>query len=610
MSVYKKGISNVNNARNCEYIMTNNSGVYMSQTVIGENTAPYHGLFIKQEEMGKDEVYLSKMIEQIKINGKVYNINDIATNEEKVGGVEYLEEVNRYPVPSMKYVIDDLVSIEKKYVFSNNANVLCIEYEIVNLSKNSCNVKIMPLVTKRGIFTTKRESMLKLNSTATSDSSVKVTLSITQNKFLYMQSLNSKFKHKPHYLSGVKYIYDLSKEESKMYLEDLYVSGYFELNIKGKAKTKTHIYVSCDNIDMLNEDLAFDKLCEAQIEKDKILTTGIDESFYELKSLALAASTLNYIDSKNKKFVLLKSIPNIQNSAEYLKQVIRSIEGNYILLGKYKEGYLILNSIKNRIELEKESYTKQEYYEILFMYIEALNKYANLDKSSKEEKEIIYEYIKEKIEEILNLSEEEKVLDDSYLICIEDKKYLLVNIYWYNALRIYINAKNDILPAKICKIVENLKDNIIDTFFDEEHKVLKYEASEKPYASSDMLFAMDLSYPLIYDKIAMKIIDTAFKELYTPYGMRKFSIKSGKYDGYVYPHLMSTFVNANLRQNGVTRATQKIAYNLVKELLQEINKKSIGTVKYKYDEKTKKAYGTPINALTNAELIRLYNMLT
>ena len=73
---------------------------------------------------------------------------------------------------------------------------------------------------------------------------------------------------------------------------------------------------------------------------------------------------------------------------------------------------------------------------------------------------------------------------------------------------------------------------------------------------------------------------------------------------------MTTFVNSNLRQNGVTRATQKISYNLVKELLAEINKETVGTVKYKYDEKTKKAYGMPVNALTNAELIRLYNMLT
>ena len=77
MSIYKKGINDIKIAREIEYSMTNNCGIYMNQTVIGENTTPYHGLFIRQGENNKDEIYLSKVIEQIKIDGKVYNINDI-----------------------------------------------------------------------------------------------------------------------------------------------------------------------------------------------------------------------------------------------------------------------------------------------------------------------------------------------------------------------------------------------------------------------------------------------------------------------------------------------------------------------------------------------------
>ena len=141
MSIYKKGINDIKIAREIEYSMTNNCGIYMNQTVIGENTTPYHGLFIRQGENNKDEIYLSKVIEQIKIDGKVYNINDINTNEEKIGGAEYLEKSSRYPLPSMEYNINDLVNIEKKYVFDTSSNMLCINYDIENLSKNSCNIK-------------------------------------------------------------------------------------------------------------------------------------------------------------------------------------------------------------------------------------------------------------------------------------------------------------------------------------------------------------------------------------------------------------------------------------------------------------------------------------
>ena len=48
---------------------------------------------------------------------------------------------------------------------------------------------------------------------------------------------------------------------------------------------------------------------------------------------------------------------------------------------------------------------------------------------------------------------------------------------------------------------------------------------------------------------------------------------------------MAHFVKANLRQNGVTRASQKIAFNLVKELFQDINKYVNGAIKNIYSEK-------------------------
>jgi len=608
MSIYKKKVNNIESSKTVEYTMSNNLGIYMNQTVIGENAAPYHGLFIKQEE-NKDEIYLSKVIEQVKIDGNVYNISDVTTNEEKHGGVEYLEEFNRYPVPSFKYNIQNLLNLHKKYIFSQDENILCINYDIENISSSVANIKVLPLVTKRGLFTSKRESMLKLNSDILQDG-IKVTLSILDKKFLYIQSLNSKVKLKPYYINGVRCNYSILPDEDKLYIDDLYVPGYFEFNVKGKSKLKVQIYVSCENFDIIDKNLSFEKLYEKVIEKEKMLTLGIDENFFELKSLAISAAQLNYIDKINRKFILLKSLPNINSNNEYLKNVIQSVYGNYILLKKYKEAYRILESIKYRLEKERINYSKQEYYETLFIYIEALNKYINSDGCANDEKNHFNQYIKEKIEEIIELKNDDKIYDNNLIISLEGKSYLCTNIYWYNALKIYLNNVLDSdLIAEVYSMTEKLKENLINAFWNEEKKILKYELSDEAYASSDMLYAMDLSNPLIHDKMAMMIIDTAFKELYTPYGIRKFSVKSGKYDGYVYPHLMASFVNVNLRQNGVTRATQKIAYNLVKELLQEINKEVVGSIKYKYDEKTKKAYGMTINSLTNSEIIRLYNML-
>ena len=120
MSIYKKKVNNVETMRNIEYTMSNNLGIYMNQTVLGENTAPYHGLFIKQEE-NKDEVYLSKMMEQIKIDGNIYSISDISTNEEKYGGVEYLEDlsINDLYYAILTLALEELQEEINRYIKNN-----------------------------------------------------------------------------------------------------------------------------------------------------------------------------------------------------------------------------------------------------------------------------------------------------------------------------------------------------------------------------------------------------------------------------------------------------------------------------------------------------------
>ena len=71
---------------------------------------------------------------------------------------------------------------------------------------------------------------------------------------------------------------------------------------------------------------------------------------------------------------------------------------------------------------------------------------------------------------------------------------------------------------------------------------------------------------------------------------------------------MAHFIKANLRLPAITRASQQISFNLVKELLQDVGKYVNGGTKKVYNE-----HGVAIDAmgydlLTNAEMVRLYHM--
>ena len=322
---------------------------------------------------------------------------------------------------------------------------------------------------------------------------------------------------------------------------------------------------------------------------------------------------MHYIDKENKKMVLLEAIPAIYDNDEYVKNMIISIEGNYLLLKRYKEAYKILESMMLKLKDETYKLSDLDRCETMLWFIEALNRYLMESEASSEQIREFYEYIKTNIYEYLDRKSKVVYADKDFLLMVDGKKYIKINALWYNALRIFVDLADKFKEESefIYSISESLRENIINNFWDDEKNILKHEVDEQSYTTFDMIYSLSLSYPVIKDAtMSMKLVDTAFKQLYTAYGMRLGAVNTKYYDGYIYPHLMVHFLKANLRQMGVTRASQKLAYNLIKETLGEIGKNTVSTVRYKYSEKTKKAYGHEISAVTNAELIRAFDMLT
>ncbi|MBR5227371.1 MAG: glycogen debranching enzyme N-terminal domain-containing protein [Clostridia bacterium] len=606
--IYKRDVNNIEKFRNTEYILTNNLGVYMNTSVAGSNFAPYHGLFIKQEPKN-DQILLEKITEQVDFGDQVFDIKDYRTSEKLFGGAEYLSSFDNNPYPVYEY---DLAgsSLQKKYKFSRQENVLCIDYVLKNNSKKMAKFTVTPYITKRGIFEIKRASEMKFNTTH-SLNTVKVNLSITEGLNIYLKSTNGmKFQSKPKFENGVNYDLEVEPDVVKTYVQDLYIPGKFEAMVKAGHTATLTIFVSTEDIEnkKINSydiDLEY---CESRNDKLK----NINEAYHELRNMALIANSLHYIELSKKKLVLLESIPMVSEDDNYVKDIISSIEGNYLVLKRFKEAVKILESMMLRLQDNKYNLNNVDRCEAELLFIEALNRYIQESECRNSEIKHFYEYIKTTIFKYIVGQVEALKMDKDFLLVVDKKKYIKINCLWYNALRIFMSLQDKFYENSeyIYSITENVRNSVVNKFWTAEKGVLKYEINDEAYPNIDMIYAISLSYPVLHENIAMKIIDTIFKELYTPLGMRLGKVNSKLYDGFVYPHLMVHFLKSNLRQMGVTRATQKMGYNLVKDLLAEINKNVLGTVKYKYYEKNKKAYGYPINALTNAELIRMYDMLT
>ena len=606
--VYKRVNKTLKNDSKIEYVESNNSGIYINACVTGANFAPYHGIYIYQEPK-KDTVYLSKMIDTVQIGHEKFNIMDIKTSENEYGGVEFLEEFSTEPVPTYIYNVNGCI-IEKKYKLHPTEKILCIDYKVTNNTGKQVKFMTSPCITNRPLYATKRQSDMRYTTLVTA-SATKITLSITDKKDLYIKSSNMKYDKKESYISGVNYDFETQSGNLKTYVEDLFVPGGFAGIVKNNNTNTFSIFVAMEDIDLKkfkSNDIEVDIKT-----RDNIRYGSIDKNYHELLSLAKTAYNLHYIDKENKRLVLLESVPAVYDNDEYVKNMIISIEGNYLLLKRYKEAYKILESMMLKLKDTTYNLSDLDRCEAILLFIESLNRYLMEAEPSAEEIRHFYEYIKTNIYEYLDRKNKNVCTDKDFLLNIDDKKYIKINALWYNALRIFVDLADKFQEESefIYTISETLRDNIVSNFWDAEKSVLKFETSEEAYPTFDMIYSLSLSYPVLKDSnMSMKLMDTTFKQLYTAYGMRLGGINTRQYDGYLYPHLMVHFLKANLRQMGVTRASQKLAYNLVKEVLGEIGKETVGTVKYRYNEKNKKACGHEISALTNAELIRAFDMLT
>lgn len=606
--VYKRINKSLKSDSKIEYIESNNQGIYINSSITGANFAPYHGIYIYQEPK-QDTVYLSKMIDIVQIGHEKFNIMDIKTSENSYGGVEFLEQFANTPCPTYQYNINGCY-IEKKYKLDTNSKLLCIDYKVANSTGKTVKFSTSPCVTNRGVFSSKRQSDMKY-TTSTKPTATKITLSIMDNKELHIASPNMKFEKKESYISGVNCDFETNDGIAKTYVEDLFVPGTFEASVKNGNTNTFSVFVSIQAIDIhsvKSQDIEIDIKA-----RDKIRYGHIDESYHELLDLAKTAYNLHYIDKDKKRLVLLEMLPSVYENDEYVKNIIISIEGNYLLLKRYKEAHKILESMMAKLKDETYKLSELARCETMLLFIEALNRYLVESEASSEQIREFYEYIKTNIYEYLDRKNKNVYADKEFLLVVEDKRYIKINSLWYNALRIFVELADKFHEESefIYTISETLRENIVKNFWDETNSVLKYESEETAYATFDMIYSLSLSYPVLKDQtMSMKLVDTAFKQLYTAYGMRLGKVNSKQYDGYLYPHLMVHFLKANLRQMGVTRASQKLAYNLVKETLGEIGKNTVGTVRYRYNEKTKKAYGYEVSAITNAELIRAFDMLT
>ena len=603
MFKYKREINNYEQARQIEYSLTDNSKICFCTTGTLYTKKPYHGMYIKN-----GRVLLENIVETFDIDGNTYRMVEIDTNSKEMNTKEYLTSID-LEKNYFEYNFSDL-SYSKRFSFVENEGILCIEYTIKNMLRSNVKFKVIPLITYRDFYNMKNNSMLKFNQRDTDDGTF-ISISVLKQENLSLKSDKMNWVADNNVLREVKHELVNTELKKEIYFEDLAICGHFEADIKGLSETK--LYVFCSYKDFNLEDInVLDVFNNIEI-RNKNATFDVDDSFIELQDLAksminsnmkdIMITTLPYskfFENEYKNLINSLSEQELEKDIGELIDIVRAVEGKYLYFKRVKEAKVtvlnIYKIIKEISKLELKDELKEKYNILRLWYIEAVNRIL--------QKEGRIELYMDSIKEILyNLIEPE-----NRATCF---KSIEITALMLNAIKIYLNILTWIGDTdKQFEIQETYFKNLIENeFWVKEKNIMKRRIDEEEsYANIEMIYTLSLSFPCVSDDIPNKLLDSIFKELYTPYGLRSVSKYSPHYDGLIYPKYMAHFIKANLRLTGITRASQKIAYNLVKELLQDVGKYVNGGTKKVYSEKGVAIDGMSYDILTNAEMVRLYHM--
>ena len=602
MYKYKRKIDSIESMRKSAFVLSDRVNTVVSLNSDFTVNKPFHGLYIKN---GK--VIISNLFEEVETKSNKYKVSNILSNNINIYN-EYISSIDLENF-TIEYDMDDFY-FSKKIYLEEKTGILAVEYYIKNKSEYNSNFKVYPAITYRNIYNMKNSSMLRFNQ-RNEKNGVVINLSISNQEDVILKSNKFEWNKDVNILNDIKYKVRKDNFNIEEYTEDLISPGYFDIQIKGNSSITAVIYITSKNQDITK--LNTEELSKKDFFLKENISSSIENEYIELKELSYSLEKLKFQNKiitslpYTQKNILSLDVINIDNNnlsytLDTLIDATKAIDGEFISFSKVKEATRRIIDVKKYIEyISKLNITD---YQILYKFlllklwcIESINRIVQ----KQDLYNIFTSFVKSLIESIFNDN-----MTDKYFKNIEAVSLM------YNALKIYEDMlKKDGKEENIIfEKQEYFREKIEKEFWNEEKRVMKKNLDEQEiYANVQMLYTISLSYPCIVNDISFKLLDTVFKELYTPYGLREYSKNSEKNTGLIYPKYMAHFVKANLRQNGVTRASRKIAFNLVKDLFLDINKYLNCGIKKVYSEKGYQIDTLTYDLLTNAEIIRLYDML-
>ena len=622
-----------------ELLRTNRSGAYSCSTIVDCNTRKYHGLLVVPVPELDDEnhVLLSSLDVTVIQHGAEFNLglHKYQGNNYSPMGHKYIREFDCDKVPTTLYRVGGVI-LKKEVVFQHYENRILIRYTLVD-GHSATTLRFRPFLAFRSVRQFTHENATASRDYSEVDHGIK-TCMYAGYPDLYMQfSKKNEFKFCPDWYRGVEY----PKEQERGYAsnEDLYVPGYFEMDIK---KGETIVFAaSTSEIKAVSLKKLFDKEVDERSPRDIFFHCLVNAAhqFHRREKNDDRYILAGYPWFKCRARDTFIALPGLTLSIEeddYFELVMKTAMKGYY---EFMEGKPVSVHIA---EIEQP--------DVPLWAIWALQQYAK--ETSKEECFKKYgQFIKDVISFIQDNKHPNLKLEENGLLYTDGKNKAVTwmnstangrpvvprtgyivefNALWYNALCFCASLAGIVgeedSQQKLLAQAEKTKQAFLDTFLNEYGYLYDYvdgnmmDWSVRP----NMIFAVAFDYSPLSQDQKKQVLDICTRELLTPKGLRSLSPKSGGYNpvyvgpqtqrdyayhqGTAWPWLGGFYMEASLKLYKRTRLSfierQMVGYE------DEMSSHCLGTISELFDGNPPFAGRGAISfAMNVAEILRALELL-
>ncbi|MDR0746020.1 MAG: amylo-alpha-1,6-glucosidase [Mediterranea sp.] len=621
-----------------EILRTNKSGAYHCTTVVDCNTRKYHGLLVIPVPGLDDEnhVLLSSLDETVIQHGAEFNLglHKYQGNNFSPKGHKYVREFDCEKIPATTYRVGGVI-LTKEKIFVHHENRILIRYTLVE-AHSATTLRFRPFLAFRSVRQYTNENAMASREYQEAENGIKTCMYAGYPE-LYMQfNKKNTFHFMPDWYHGIEY----SKEQERGYdfREDLYVPGYFEVDIK---KGESIVFsAGISEISPRRLKRMFDEEVADRTPRD---------SFYH----CLKNSAHQFHNRQDGQHYILAGYPWFKCRA---RDLFVSLPGLTLAIDEFDEFESIMETaqkaIYDYIDNKPSAYKIYEMDDpdVLLWAVWALQQYAketgreNCLTKYGQLLEDIMDFFRKRKHSNLFLHENGLLYTNgtdkpvTWMNSTTNGKPIVprtgyvveINALWYNAMRFVADLfreQNESLAHSLDTQAEITGVSFVEVFRNEFGYLLDYvngnmmDWSVRP----NMIFTVAFDYSPLDRTQKKQVLDIVTKELLTPKGIRSLSPKSGGYDpnyvgpqiqrdhayhqGTAWPWLMGFYLEAYLRiykMSGISFVERQLI-----GFEEEIATHCIGTISELFDGNPPfKGRGAISFAMNVAEILRILKLLS